>query len=403
MTESAAETILDYPAVRTHPFDPPVEYGRLRIERPVSKVRLADGRYSWLVTRFEDARFVYSDARFSSDRRLPGFPVRFQGQAAHDKTPPSMVGLDGAAHAAARGVVMSEFTHRRVEALRPRIQEVVDEFIDTMLAGDRPADLVQALALPVPALVNCLQIGVPYRDRDFFHRLVAHLTTPGLGDEDRVTATVELRNYLADLVAAKEKKPGDDLLSRQIARQREEEGAVDQGALVSLAYLLLIAGYETTAGMIALGVLALLQNPDQLALVRDNPKMVAPAVEELLRYFTPLEHMTCRVATEDVKIGDVLVGAGEGVIIGGPAADRDESVFFDPDRLDIARGTRRHLAFGHGPHQCIGQNVARVELEVVYGTVFRRIPNLQLAIEFDQIKFKEHSSFYGVHSLPVTW
>lgn len=403
MTETTLESTVEYPAARVHPMHPPPEYGRLRALGPASRVRLADGRYAWLVTRYEEARFVYSDPRFSSDRRLPGFPVRFQGQAAHDKTPPSMVGLDGAAHSAARGVVISEFTHRRIEALRPEIQQHVDAFIDEMLAAPRPADLMQTLALPVPALVNCIQLGVPYADRGFFHTMVTRLTSPKLDDAERVQATAELRNYLADLVARKEQELGEDLLSRQIVRQREEKGAVDRGALVSLAYLLLIAGYETTAGMIGLGVLALLEHPDQLAVIREDPALMPKAVEELLRYFTPLEHMTCRVATEDVEIGGVLVPAGDGVIVGGQIADRDPAVYEDPDRLLVERGNRRHLAFGHGPHQCIGQNVARVELEIVYETLFRRVPTLRLAVDFQELEFKENSSFYGLHALPVTW
>lgn len=396
--------VRSYPAPRDYPLDPPPEYGWLRTHEPVARVRLADGREAWLITRHADARMVYADARFSSDRRHPGFPVRLSARATYQENPPLLVGMDGAEHASARQALMGEFSSKRVSALRPRIQEMVDAFITDMLAAGRPADLVKALAEPIPALVNCEHLGVPVADREFFQGLTVRLVEPDLTERERAAVSAELMSYLGHLVAAKERHPADDLLSRQVLRRRAGgQGSVDRRGLVSQAFLLLVSGYETTASMIPLGVLALLRNPEQLAQIRADPAKIPRAVEELLRYFTPVEHITCRVATADVHIAGVLIRAGQGVIICGPAANRDGSVFGEPDRLDISRDARHHLAFGHGPHQCIGQNLARAELQITYETLFRRVPGLRLAADLPQLRFKLNSNFYGLRELPVTW
>jgi cytochrome P450 len=403
ISEPPTESMLTYPAARAHPFDPPPEYGRLRREDPVSKVRLVDGREAWLVTRYDDARTVLADGRFSSDRRHPAFPITVQGRGTISKAPPLMITMDGEEHAAARRAVLSEFTVKRTNALRPRIQQIADEFIGAMFAGPRPVDLVEALALPVPALVTCEQLGVPFTDHDFFQKIVMKVVNHRTPEEERNAATLELRSYLGELVAAKELNPTDDLLGRQILKIRAEGGEIDRPALVGLAWLLLVAGLDTTSGMISLGVLALLEHPEQLAVIRADPAKTPMAIEELLRYFTVVEHVTSRVATADVEIGGCPVRKDEAVIVAGPAADRDESVFPDPDRLDIGRGARNHLAFGYGPHQCIGANLARAELQIVYDTLFRRIPDLRLAVDFADLPFKYDANFYGLFEMPVTW
>ncbi|MEO3798379.1 cytochrome P450, partial [Nonomuraea sp. B10E15] len=254
--------------------------------------------------------------------------------------------------------VVGEFTVKRLAALRPRIQDIVDHFVDGMLATDqRPVDLVQALSLPVPSLVICELLGVPYTDHDFFQSRTTMMVSLA-SQEDRLRAFAELRAYFDDLVTRKESEPGDDLLGRQIARQRQE-GALDHTALVSQAFLLLTAGHETTANMISLGVLGLLTHPEQLALIKADPGRTPAAVEELLRYFTITDTVTARVATEDVETGGVSIKAGEGVIVSALSANRDPAAFTNPAELDIERGARHHLAFGYGPHQCLGQNLAR--------------------------------------------
>ncbi|MEV4896993.1 cytochrome P450 [Nonomuraea sp. NPDC055795] len=407
MTNSVAgeRAGLKLPVERGCPFAPPTAYERLREQAPISKVSLTSGGQAWWVSGYEEGRAVLADPRFSSDKRKDGFPL-FNLDAAtlrlQRSQPPVMLSMDGAEHSAARRPVISEFTVKRLAALRPHIQDIVDRFIDDMLTtGRRPADLVQALSLPVPSLVICELLGVPYTDHDFFQSrttMMVSRTSP----EDRKRAFTELRAYLDDLVTRKESEPGDDLLSRQIARQREN-GALDHSGLVSLAFLLLTAGHETTANMISLGVVALLSRPEQLAVVKADPGKTAMAVEELLRYFTIADTVTSRLATEDVRIGGVSIKAGEGVIVSGLSANWDPAAFKDPADLDVERGARHHLAFGFGPHQCLGQNLARVELQIVFDTLFRRIPTLRLAVPAEDLPFKTDAVVYGVHELPVTW
>ncbi|WP_431915624.1 cytochrome P450 [Nonomuraea jabiensis] len=404
MTKSVTD--LRLPVERGCPFAPPAEYERLREQAPISKIRLTGGTEAWWVSGHEEGRAVLADGRFSSDRRKDGFPLfnidaktleQFRSQ------PPLMVGMDGAEHAAARRPVIGEFTVRRLAALRPRIQAIVDHFIDDLLATDeRPVDLVQALSLPVPSLVISELLGVPYTDHDFFQSRTAVAVRRTSSPEDRGRALAELRAYIDDLITRKEAEPGDDLFGRQIARQRQE-GTLDHEGLVSMAFLLLTAGHETTANMISLGVVGLLTHPEQLALITADPGRTPMAVEELLRFFAIADGVTSRVATEDVEIGGVGIKAGEGVIVSTLSANWDPAAFKDPAELDIERGARHHLAFGFGPHQCLGQNLARMELQIVFDTLFRRIPTLRLAVPVEDLPFKTDAAIYGAHELPVTW
>ncbi|MEW9552414.1 cytochrome P450 [Nonomuraea sp. NPDC050783] len=407
MTKSVAGELagLEVPVERGCPFAPPPAYERLREQAPISKVRLAGGGEAWWVSGHEEGRAVLADPRFSSDKRKEGWPL-FTLDAATLRQlrsqPPLMLSMDGAEHAAARRAVIGEFTVRRLAALRPRIQDIVDHFIDDMLATDqRPVDLVQALSLPVPSLVICELLGVPYADHDFFQSRTSMLVRRASAEERR-QAFAELRAYIDDLITRKESEPGDDLFSRQIARQRQT-GALDHASLVSLAFLLLTAGHETTANMISLGVVGLLSHPEQLALVRADPGRTPAAVEELLRYFTIADGVASRLATEDVEIAGVSIKAGQGVIVSMLSANWDPAVFEDPAELDVERGARHHLAFGFGPHQCLGQNLARMELQIVFDTLFRRIPALRLAVPVEDVPFKHDAVIYGAHELPVTW
>jgi cytochrome P450 len=399
MTETVP---VEFPVARHCPFAEPAEYEQARDQGPVTRVRLPSGDETWWVSRWQEGRAVLADTRFSSDRRREGFPLilgdketrkNFQSQ------PPSMIGMDGAEHSAARRAVISEFSVKRMAAMRPRIQEIVDGFIDEMLASDeRPVDLVGALSLPVPSLVICELLGVPYADHDFFQSRTSTMIRRTTSSEERQRCLREVRAYLDELIGRKMAAPGDDLFSRQIAR-----GAFDRGELVSLAFLLLLAGHETTANMISLGVVGLLEHPDQLAVITSDPSRTPLAVEELLRYFTIVESATARVATEDVEVGGMTIKADEGVIVNGLSADWDPAVFENPGTLDVTRGARNHIAFGFGPHQCLGQNLARLELEIVFNTLFRRIPGLRLAGSVDSLALKTDAGVYGLYELPVTW
>jgi cytochrome P450 len=394
-----AMTATVLPTTRSCPYAPPEEHVRLREEEPVARVTLPSGSTAWAVSRLEDIRAMLTDPRFSSDRLHPGFPLFFAGQRpAIGKFRPSLIGMDPPEHGPARRAVVGEFTVRRMAALRPRIQQIVDEHIDAMLAGPCPTDLVKALSLPVPSLVICELLGVPYVDHDFFQQHTANLLRRTTAPEVRENAVNAIRSYIERLVDEKRKAPGEDLLSRQIALP-----GADRDDVVSLGFLLLVAGHETTANMISLGVMTLLEEPAQLAALRADPSITPKAVEELLRYFTIAEFATSRVAIEDVEIGGVLVHAGEGVVALGNAANRDPAAFDNGDALDIERGARHHVAFGFGAHQCLGQNLARMELQIVFDTLFQRVPGLRLAATIDDLPFKNDAAIYGLYELPVSW
>ncbi|MDI3289240.1 cytochrome P450 [Polyangium sp. 15x6] len=399
----SADAVPTLPVSRTCPYAPLAEHRKLREETPIAKVKLPNGRVVWVATSHKDIRTILSDPRFSSNRRHPNFPT-----LAHERPPssdlkPMLLELDPPEHGQARRAVLGEFTLQRINALAPRIQQIVDEHIDAMLAGPRPVDLVQALSLPVPSLVICELLGVPYSDHDFFQKhssLIVNQKTPA---DVIMGSVVELMTYLGKLVGAKAQSPTEDLLSRQIQKQLAETGAVDFEGMVSMAFLLLIAGHETTANMISLSTLVLLQHPEKLAAIKQDPSKTIGAVEELLRYFTIAESALGRVATDDVEIGGVVIKAGEGVFALANTANRDPEVFENADELDLERGSRNHLAFGFGPHQCLGQNLARLELQIVIDTLFRRIPELRSAVPFEQLSFKDSSTVYGMHEFPVTW
>ncbi|MCS7477659.1 cytochrome P450 [Umezawaea endophytica] len=393
----------EFPMARTCPFAPPSAYEQIREEEPVSRVRLPDG-WAWVVSRHEDVRTVLNDRRFSADRQHPDFPALVKGEAASRRPDEErlLIAMDAPEHGPARRAVLGEFTVRRLEALRPRIQEIVDERIDALLAGPRPADLVNALSLPVPSLVICEMLGVPYADHEFFQDLTVKTFRQSTPPEERMAAMGAIQGYMADLIAEKEQNPPDDLLGRQIVKLRAE-GTYRRSALVGMGLLLLVAGHETTANMISLSTVAFLRNPEQLALIKADPGNTLNAVEEMLRYFTIIDVASARLCVEDIEVGGQLIRAGEGVLTLGHAANRDPRAFENPDELDVERSARHHVAFGFGPHQCLGQNLARMELQIVFDTLFRRVPTLELAVDVDDLPFKDDANIYGLYRLPVTW
>ncbi|MDX6471328.1 MAG: hypothetical protein QOK22_144 [Gaiellaceae bacterium] len=386
------------------PFSPPPAVLALQAEAPLAKVRLWDGSSAWLVTRQAEQRALLGDPRISRDTGHTAYPHTSVAARERGTMRRTFIGMDDPEHARLRRMVTGRFALKRVEALRPAIQRIVDERIDRMLAGPRPVDLVEELALPVPSLVICELLGVPYADHDFFHASSRVLVNRNSSVEAAREANGKLLDYLDRLVAEKLADPGDDLLS-ELATKHVRTGELTPGELAVMGSLLLIAGHETTANMIALGTLTLLEHPDQLAALRDadDPKLVADAAEELLRYLTIIHSGLRRVALADIEIGGEAIRAGEGVVIAVDAGNRDERAFADPERLDIHRGAGAHMAFGFGVHQCLGQPLARVELQVVYGTLYRRIPTLRLATDLEQVPFKDDAAIYGVYELPVTW
>ncbi|MFE9577317.1 cytochrome P450 [Nocardia sp. NPDC006044] len=393
-----------YPMARGRcPFDPPPELGRRQREEPVSKVRIWDDGEPWLFTRYADIRALLADPRVSADSARDGYPAQSAGIKAHPDRAKLFITMDNPEHAAQRGLLTADFTVRKIEQLRPRIQRIVDDLIDDLLAGPKPADLVEAFALPVPSLVICELLGVPYADRAFFQRMSTVLTASHTPPAEARAAVETLLDYLGGLVRDKLADPGDDVLSR-LATEQVATGAVTDAQAASMGLLLLVAGHETTTNMIALGTAALLEHPDQLAAVRDgDDALVANAVEELLRYLTISHSGRRRVALEDLEVGGQRIRKGDGLITADSVANRDPAQFPEPDRLDVTREARHHLAFGYGIHHCLGHALARLELQVVYRTLYRRIPTLRLAVALDEVEFKHDMVVYGVHELPVTW
>lgn len=398
-------TVEAFPGVRAEkcPFDPPPAIQSLREEAPLVRVRLSDGTTPWLVTRYAEQKALLSDARVSSDVTRPGYPMPMMAGQQRGEAPVSFILMDDPEHARLRRMVTAPFMIKRVEAMRPGVQQIVDELIDNLLAGPKPVDLMAAFALPVPSLVICQLLGVPYADHDFFQENSKTLINRDATAEDRMAAGGHLLQYLDTLIGEKIANPADDLLSGLV--ERIERGELTRADASQMGVLMLLAGHETTANMIALGTLALLEHPDQLELLRssDDPRLVASAVEELLRYLNITHNGRRRVAVEDIEIAGETIRAGEGVILPNDIGNRDPSVFPEPDRLDLERNPRQHVAFGFGVHQCLGQPLARMELQVVYSTLYKRIPTLRLATTLDEIPFKHDGSVYGVYELPVTW
>jgi cytochrome P450 len=392
-----------FPMARTCPFDPASQYAELRAERPISRIELPTGQRPWLITRYEHVRKLAADPRISSDRSHPNFPLPAPpvSRSQTRNLNKALIGLDPPDHNAARRMVAAEFTVKRVQSLRPRIQQIVDGCIDELIAAGPGSDLVRHLSLPVPSLVICELLGVPYADREFFQSRSGRLLRGTLSPDERAESARELTDYLGTLVTAKEREPADDLLGRLIVRNRETR-VLDHDLLVGMALLLLIAGHETTANMISLGTVGLLENPGPLAELKAGPHLVGTTVEELLRYFTIVDALF-RVAVEDIDIDGVTIRAGEGVVLGLGSANRDAEVFGDADELDIHRGAQHHVSFAYGIHQCLGQHLARTELEIVFGTLFARLPDLGLAVPARELPYKNDAIIYGVYEVPVTW
>lgn len=406
LPDPAPEDIPFFPMIRAAscPLDPSPMLSDLQAEAPFVRVRLWDGSTALLVTRYAEQRALLADPRVSADPHRPGYPFQSQGLKDITEETQSFLNMDDPEHARLRRMVAGTFTVRRIEGLRPAVRKIVDDLISDLLVGPRPADLVSRFALPVPSLVICHLLGIPYADHDFFQLTSATLISRETSTAAMKDTMAEVSGYLEQLISRKLAAPADDLLSR-LASEQIQTGQMTQQELVKLISLLLLAGHETTANMIALGTLALLRHLGQLTQLRnaDDPKLVGRAVEELLRYLSIIHTGLRRLALEDIEIAGQVIGAGEGLVIPIETANRDETVFPRAEMLDIHRDARQHIAFGFGLHQCVGQQLARVELQVVYGALYRRIPTLALAVDPGDIRFKHDGLVYGVYELPVTW
>ncbi|GLY38931.1 cytochrome P450 [Amycolatopsis sp. NBRC 101858] len=414
MTETASgatETAGDLPEFpssrsRENPFLPPP--GLLALHETgesLVRVRQWDGETPWMSTSHEVSRQLLSSDKLSAGISAPGYPITTPSMKAHaPHMEPGLNNTDGAEHTRWRRMLTNSFTRKRMALLRPEIQQMTDELIDRMLEGPNPANLNEAVSLPLPSLMICALLGVPYEDHTFFqkHATVVNSTTKTA--EEGAATNKALREYIQGLIEKKMDDPQEDVLTDLGEKIKEGVLAMDEAQRLGL--MLLVAGHDTSANMITLGTALLLRNPDQLAALRENAgdeRFVANAVEELLRYLTIAHLLARRAVLEDFEIAGVTIRKGDGVIAALPIANHDPEAFPDPARLDLSRRASHHLAFGWGPHQCVGQQLARIELQVAFGSLFTKVPTLSLAADFDSLRFKEDSQAYGIYELPVKW
>ncbi|MET8329028.1 cytochrome P450 [Streptomyces sp. NPDC005181] len=370
----------------------------MRAEGPVHTIRTDDFDRVWLIVGYEEGRAALADQRLGKDWRTLS---SWAGQGDGDAINANMLEMDAPHHTRLRKLVAREFTARRIESLRPRVQQITGELLDAMVPAGH-GDLVDALAFPLPMTVICELIGVPDLDRNEFRRLSNGIVAPKTAQEES-EAVRSMGAYLVELIEDKRCSPGDDLLSALIRARYEEGDGLSPDELVGMAFLLLVAGHETTVNLISNGVRALLSHPGQLAALRADFSLIDGAVEEMLRYDGPVETATFRFTREPVAIGSRVIPSGEAVLIALAGADRDPAHYPEPDRFDIRRDTQGHLAFGHGIHFCMGAPLARMEGRIAIRALLERCPDLALDPDTAELDWLPGMLIRGVRRLPVRW
>ncbi|MGN9789425.1 cytochrome P450 [Nonomuraea sp. ZG12] len=395
------QPLMDFPVRRENPLEPPSTYARLRDNEPVSKVRLPDGSTCWIVTRFDDVRTVLTDRRFSADSRKPGFPILMPHRHLMQKVR-MMNRLDLPEHTAYRRLFVKPFTSGAIENMRPAIRGHVNELLADLEKQQQPANLVTNFSMPVPARIICDMLGVPYDDQGFLQKFSQVLTNRTTKVDEVKGALDALFDYVDRRLLEEERNPGDGLLGKLVTNNAETK-ALTHDEMVATVVVLLVDGYETTSNMITLGVLMLFKYPDQMEELRTNRKIIPSAVAEMLRYLSISDIGVARVADEDVELGGGHIKAGDGVMTLIAAANHDDTAYPEAAKFDVTRNPRNHLTFGHGIHQCLGQHLVTIELEVVFETLIDRLPTIRPAVPFDEISFKHDAGLYGVWDLPVAW
>ncbi|GAA3420346.1 cytochrome P450 [Streptosporangium vulgare] len=403
------ERLFAYPQDRSCPWQPSSGYQGLGERGALHRVRLWDGKTIWMVTGHAQARRLLADPRMSADRSRDDFPAVLPRLDAPIFKPIAIIGFDPPVHDVHRRLLAPDFSLKHVRALRGSVEELAGRLVDDMLRKGPPAELVEDYALPIPSMVISELLGVPYDDHAFFEAMTVGLLQ-AKSAQDAEAAGRALWDYLDELITVKEREPGGSGVLSRLVGEVDENGDLTREDLVRIALALLIGGHDTTSQMIALGVVTLLEHPDQLAALRADPGVLPAAVDELLRMVSVTDVSGVRLATEDIEIDGHVIRAGEGVLVSSSMTNRDPAVFPDPYRFDVRRAGgrnaasgRHHLTFGFGIHQCLGQNLARMELEVAFSVLFDRIPGLRLTVPLDRLPTRSGGTMQGVHTLPVEW
>ncbi|CAL9278051.1 Vitamin D3 dihydroxylase [Streptomyces sp. SudanB5_2050] len=392
----------DFPIRRGCPFTAPEEYAAMRTDDPVARVTLPTGREAWAVTRYDDVRELLSDPRVSADIRRPNFPALGEGEQEAGARFRPFIRTDAPEHTRYRRMLLPAFTVRRVRAMRPAVQARVDEILDGMLEAGGPVDLVSAYANAVSTSVICELLGIPRHNLEFF-RDVTRISGSRTSTAEQVAEALgSLFGLLAELIAERREEPRDDLISKLVT-DHLIPGHVTTDQLLSTLGITINAGRETTTSMIALSTLLLLDRPELLEELRRDPSLMPAAVDELLRVLSVADSIPLRVAAEDIELSGRTVPADDGVIALLAGANHDPEQFDDPGKVDFHRTDNHHVAFGYGVHQCVGQHLARLELEVALDTLVRRVPTLRLAGDRGQVVVKDDSATFGLEELMVTW
>jgi cytochrome P450 len=392
------------PAPRaTHcPLSPPAEFAEWREMPGLRKVmNLFLGQPAWVASRYEDIRAALTDPRMSANT----IPEAMTPTGEDNDAAVLFPRTDDPEHNRLRRMLTRDFTVRRAKEMAPEIQQLVDGFLDDIIAAGPPCDLVRDFALPVPSLVICLLLGVPYDDHEHFQEQSTGALDVRTTEEQKVASIMTMFGYINELLERKKHEPGDDLLTR-LMLDNVANGQMSVATAAMTGFIMLQAGHETTASMIALGTLVLLKHPDVMATLRqtDDPAVTLKVVDELLRYLTIVHSgLVDRVALEDMEINGQLVHKGEHVVMNLTAGNYDTAFVTDPERFDVERNARGHLAFGYGVHQCVGQNLARTELQIALTTLARRLPGLRLAVPEEELMFMNDQAIWRLKELPVTW